>query len=241
ERWIISAVAFTLAIASRQYMIAFPASLALFGVFTVRRPHVMWIAPACATLTIIGWILLFGGLAPANEVARQHLVTTDLFRIVPHNSLYFLTAIGAWYVVPELLLGVARLEQFRVSRIRLIAVVVGVMTACIVAPPIRNLPPYSVANMGMFDRGLRSLTLDTDWLRVAIIGALALLPILRFHRWSVALVLVAVNAMLMMKAHFMWDKYAMPLIIVLWFLAADTDEHAATDAARPPDGRAGQV
>jgi hypothetical protein len=246
ERWLLCAVAFTFAIASRQYMLAFPASLALFGLVTMRRPHAMWIAPACATLTIVGWILLFGGLAPANEVERQQLVTSDLFRIVPHNALYFLTAVGAWYVVPELILGVSRLAQFRVTRTKLIAVIVGVTTACIVAPPIRNLPPYTIDNMGMFDRGLRTLTLDTDWLRVAIIGALALLPILRFHRWSIALVFVAVNALMMMKAHFMWDKYAMPLIIVLWFLAADTpdtddaSEAGATTVCEEP-GRPGQV
>jgi hypothetical protein len=32
---------------------------------------------------------------------------------------------------------------------------------------------------------------------------------------------VWVNALLMMNAHIGWDKYILPLVVVLWFLVAD--------------------
>ncbi|NJL57842.1 hypothetical protein HC928_23955 [bacterium] len=86
-----SSIAFMLAIASRQYMLAFPAALATYEfavcaleVWRTRRLDLAkqkrWLAPAIAAMSILGWIYLFQGLAPetaiesrAPQVQKKHL------------------------------------------------------------------------------------------------------------------------------------------------------------------------
>ncbi|MEM7227387.1 MAG: hypothetical protein AAF432_01085 [Planctomycetota bacterium] len=234
ERYIVCGIAFTLAVASRQYTVAIPAALAVYGLAETWRPSARWIAPMIAAMTLSGWFILFGGPAPLNEIARQRMITSGLFGIVWHNPMYFLAAVGAWYVVQGLIIGLIDWRQIRASwrLAALIAVAIG--AAMIIAPPLGNHPPFPIRDMGMLDRWLRLMTGDSDVLRLSLLGGLAGLAVLRFRHWSVASALVFAQTILMFKAHIMWDKYALPLIICLWFLTADEQPvHEPPTLSRP--------
>jgi hypothetical protein len=82
DRHWISCLAFVLAIASRQYMLAFPAAIATYEFLTIAsqyrqgKPvspsqHQRWLAPALASLSFFGWVALFGGLAPTDAIAHK--------------------------------------------------------------------------------------------------------------------------------------------------------------------------
>src|SRR5438876_8169406 len=66
SRSILSSLSFVLAIASRQYMVAFPLAIAAFELFSRRHPQmrIRWVSQLAASLCIVGWVLLFNGLTP---------------------------------------------------------------------------------------------------------------------------------------------------------------------------------
>ena len=68
------------------------------------RRHIRWIAPLLAAFTLAGWVVFFGGPAPPGELARQGVATAAPFSLYPQHGLYFLTCVGAYYVIGELIL-----------------------------------------------------------------------------------------------------------------------------------------
>lgn len=224
ERVWLSATAFVLAIASRQYMLAFPLAIAVYEFVQQRPPRLSarWIAPLVAALSLLGWVALFGGFAPAPALEWQAPSTAEPLRVFPHHGLYFLSCIGLYFVLPEVLLfrhaSITAPQPWRPRRVASIALVLAGLF--LLYPPLGNVE-FWIPTMGYLDRAARAALGDP--LRMLLFFLLALGACLRFARWSLASVLVAVNAVLMLKAHVGWDKYALPLLVVLWYLRA-TDE-----------------
>jgi hypothetical protein len=150
------AICFALAIASRQYMLAFPVAIALHELALRRREpqrsHVAWAAPMLAALTIIGWLVLFGGPAPTGELARQRMSTGSLTRLYPGHALYFLACVGLYFVPLESVL-VRRCWNPKALMQRRNLMIAGVLLAAfIIFPPLTNPETYDVPTMGYFDK-----------------------------------------------------------------------------------------
>lgn len=84
-----------------------------FGKISIRTPrkrnskmHIHWLAPLVAALSILGWILLFKGLAPASALETKNSLESQLslWMIEPQNGLYSLTVVGLYFVIPEFIL-----------------------------------------------------------------------------------------------------------------------------------------
>ena len=147
KRHLLICVAFVLAIASRQYMLAFPAAITLYE-FVIAMRNIpwrsfkvsqyfkwkdqwRWIAPAIATCSIFGWIVLFQGLAPkpafttpdipraysailavasGNAMSSAVLATNvppvqrSLWALTPGAAVNFLSCVALYIVIPEALL-----------------------------------------------------------------------------------------------------------------------------------------
>lgn len=219
----LSALAFGLAISCRQFALAFPAALLLFEIglawqtrqFKARTP--MMVAQVLALASIGPWIMLWGGLAPPNTAAGQGLPADfTLRRFTPENSLYFLTTLGAYFVVPEFILR-CRQTYFPKQNWKVLwcaLLLLGMIF--FVYPPYGNV--LDVPTMGLLDIAVRQLLSDVP--RVLLFGLLAGLAVWRFWRWDVASLLVFCNVLLMLKSKVAWDKYLLPLLVVLWWLSA---------------------
>ena len=238
-----AAVLFALAIAARQYMLAFPLALVAHEVAQRLcgrpRPPVAWAAPLFAAATILFWLALFGGAAPAAGIAERPVadVQREWWAIGPAASLYFLACLGMYFVVPEAVLfrRWRSLNGFRdLLTPRNGALALGLALALVAFPP-------PVAH-GILTKALRLLSADV--LQVPFFYGLALFSALRFgQRLDLAFWLVLMNAGIMLKA-FPWDKYLFPLLVVLWYLKgtgyldAGADE-ALGEAAVPDVGASG--
>jgi hypothetical protein len=252
ERQVAAAACFVLAIASRQYMVAFPLGLAAFelwrawsGRSTLRSVlRVTWIAPAVAAATLGGWFLFFGGPAPPGEMERQGIATAGVFALRPQHALYGLTCLGAYFVIPEWLLLSRRVDRDRVLNTRAVIIAIALAALFTLFPPQRNPESYNIETMGFLDKAAGRVLGDQDVLRMIGFLVLAVLAGVRFSRWSLATVLVWANAAILLKAHIGWDKYILPLLVVLWFLDCytephDTDGSSASPGAGVAGGRLG--
>ncbi len=206
-------LAFVLAIASRQFTIAFPAAIVAheltLAIFTgQKRPWLTWAAPLAALTTLAGWFWLFGGLAPklamrehqVNIPASQHsLLNLDL-----SASLYALACIGVYFVLPEFIL---LRPRWRSARHWLTWVVLILVLVWFVAFPIAN--PH-----GVLRKILRAVPHPVA-LGVLVLAAMA--AAWRFARANLAFWLVLANVAVLAKAY-PWEKYLLPLMMVLWGL-----------------------
>jgi hypothetical protein len=114
EKHILSSLSFILAIASRQYMLAFPVAIGIFELlFSLKknkRISISWIAPMIAAASILGWIWFFGGLVPQPAATIANIPTKapqngfELSWLFPDRGLYFLACIGLYFCIPEFLL-----------------------------------------------------------------------------------------------------------------------------------------
>jgi hypothetical protein len=217
-RYAFGAVAFVLAIASRQLAVAFP--LAIVAHEALRQWNARqfrfdwaWAAPLLAALTYGGWVLFFGGLAPATALQQQSL---DMGRWYPNHALYFLTTIGLYFVVVEAVLfrSLAALRRPMWPSIALALIVAALFVAF---PPLQNVNTIT-DTMGYLDRTTRMVL--GDGARMALYALLAALACLRFPPLSLPGLVLYANAGLMLKAHVAWDKYALPVLAVLWLLRA---------------------
>ena len=225
-----AALLFALAIAGRQYMLAFPAARVAYELLSSRRdgwrPVSAWVAPTLATATIGGWYLFFGGFGPPGEIADQDIVTRDAATLLPRNSLYFLACVGLYFVVPALVLTPMRLASRDLRSPAGVAAAGGLLLLFLLFPPVQN-ENFPIATMGYFDRGLRWLP---DIARIGVFYLFALLALAQLHAHRLGFLLLLVNAALMAKAHIAWDKYVLALLVVLWALEA-MPERAISGAA----------
>lgn len=214
RHWL-AGLCFVLGIASRQYIIAFPiallAGLGLQALDDRRWSALVWrgLPYGLAALSMVGWYIFFGGAAPRAALTGQSITAGHLY---PGHGLYFLTTIGAFFVVIEAVL-------FRRLRIALdaprLALVAVVIVGFVLFPPAENVNTIT-DTMGYLDRAVRLLLPDS--LRLAVFGALAVLTCLRFDPRSTVGLMVYANAVMMAAAHVGWDKYAMPLLAMLWLM-----------------------
>lgn len=219
-----SAIAFILAIASRQYMLAFPVAIACFeSLATLRdgRPiPKKVIAPAIAALSIIGWFILFQGLAPRVALLGKPTppVQLSLWAIAPNNFIHFLASIGTYFVIPEILLFHYRywldlpnlgnkIKAFVLQK-KNILIALGLLIFIII------FPPTLVANGALIKL---AKALPNYPIRMALFYVLALITCWRFNRITIASWILLFYGLIMTKA-FPWDRYALPVIIIFWYL-----------------------
>ena len=214
-----SALAFILAIASRQMAVAFPLAIIAHEMLRQwtggRRPSFdwAWAAPLIAALTFGGWVLFFGGLAPPTALRDQSL---DVGRWYPNHALYLMTCIGLYFVVLEAILfrSIAALRRPAWSSAALALVVVVLFIAF---PPLQNVNTIT-DTMGYLDRAARLVLSDAA--RMILYCVLAVLACLRFRPFSLAGLALYANVCSMVKVQVAWDKYALPVLAVLWLLKA---------------------
>lgn len=220
NRHLISGIAFVLAIASRQYMVAFPAAIATYELIAIAdsfwrahpADHRRWLIPVLAALTLFGWFYLFKGLAPAKGLVGRSTpeVQRTLWALKPGGAINFLASVGAYIVIPEFILffSPAKLKSWWPQRQKATAIALGLLVFVVVFPPlsfatgpinkVSELMPHSVLNVAMY-------------------YGLSLLTCLRFSQPGLLPLMVLFNALIMMKAH-PWDRYVLPLVIVFWYL-----------------------
>jgi hypothetical protein len=226
SRHVMSGFCFVLAIASRQYMVAFPLAVAAYeftssfvttvktqGLKKALKPSlqscVPWIVPSIAALTILCWFWLFNGMAPQSGIAirRTPPVQREMWAVAVESSLYYLACVGLYFVVPEWILFSRRvnLKAFLTGKTAAIALGLSVLFA--VFPP--------AITQGFLTKFANFL--PVDFLRITLFCCLALLTCIRFGRLNLAFWVVLFNSGLMLKAS-AWDKYVLPLVVVFWYL-----------------------
>ena len=222
NRHLLSCIAFILAIASRQYMLAFPMAIATyefvialtefktsgkFNFFSQWR----WIAPAIAVLSILGWIYLFQGLAPSAGIEEMApTVQESTWDIQPSHAIYFLSIVSIFIVIPEFILftpnSVFNSLKQNWRKISLIALFL--LIYCLIFPP-------PIGDEGILSKALS--VLHYDLLKAAAYYTLALIACIRFARPNLILLCILFNCLIMMKA-FIWSKYVLPLSVIFWYL-----------------------
>ncbi|MBD2260582.1 hypothetical protein [Pseudanabaena sp. FACHB-2040] len=217
---IVSGLVFILAIASRQYMVAFPVAIAAHElVIAIRyrqRPSLSFFLPFFAALSLLGWFVLFGGLAPQNALASRPApdVQYSFWALLPSSSIFFLSSIGLSFVIPEFLLLYRRLDWSAVFSKKSLLIAGGLLLLFIIFPPPESAKGlvWRVAEAPDGVLFIPRLTIQRG-----VYYGLALLTCLRFSNLGLGGWMVLFNALIMLKA-FPWDRYSLPLIIVLWYL-----------------------
>lgn len=226
-----AALCWTLAIASRQYMVAFPLGVAAYELMASalqsrRWPfawRASWMWPLGAAMSLVAWICLFGGFGPKGAISGQHISTLGVDRFFVEHALYFLACIGVYYCLPEaILFGVTSPRSTELwAGWRLPGALALLLAAAFIAfPPLQNVGEFATPTMGYLDIAARWV-LD-DYSRILFFYIFALWSVVRFAtaRDPLPIWLLAVNALVTIKALVAWDKYALPLICVLWLLRA---------------------
>jgi hypothetical protein len=220
-----------LGIACRQYVVAFPVALLIHSYLKAIMGRGRWesnVSNWVSIASLIGWIIFFGGPGPSTGVVEQNIQTGKLH---PDHGLYFLTAIGAYYVAVEFL--IFRKIRCQTTSPRLIIAGIVFLTF-LVFPPFGNV--VITDTMGYLDKAFRLLV--PDWLRMFGFLVLAILTCLRFEPFSLSGLIVYSNATLLMFPHIAWDKYALPALATLWLLRNLTDDEGdqggTTMGTQPP-------
>ena len=228
---------FVAAISCRQYMLAFPAAIVAYeflellkkssgltqflkNIFTDKT----WIFYSLAVLSIIPWVLLWNGPAPAAVMAEQHY---DSNKIINYNFgfvIYASVCLAVYYVIPEVLLS-GKIKYFidypRNYPRLFIALIAIVITLIIFFPAKQAFNPYFTwPYLGYIDQLFMTIGI-TGFVKQICFGVLMLITLMRFVSpyFNLASCVVAINLLLLGKAQLSWDKYSLPMIMTLWFLA----------------------
>lgn len=242
---ILSCSAFILAIASRQFMLAFPLAITVVELINYliiqlriyrlkkavnlgqkdknaeleaiqtdylakNRIHIIrWLMPLIASLSIIGWLLLFEGIAPEAGMAARAVpeVQQKLWSIELSGSWFILSCVGLYFVIPEFILFRSTISWSKIITVRNCFLAAFLLFLCIVFP-------LTEAH-GIFIRLLKFI--PNDFLKNVLLYVLALLACLRFSRFNTAFWILFIHCGLMMKAY-PWDKYILPLLLIFWYL-----------------------
>ena len=226
-----SAVMSVLAISMRQYLFVVPAALLMYEIWgpSPNRPKnsARWMAPLIGCLTLFAWFLVYGGKFGPESSA---IFMDEKITIHPDYSLYGLACIGLYYFVFEFMLW-PRSFEIEHSK-RNIAIVLGLALLFLAFPPLQNhmLPP----TMGALDVAAR-VYLPWDPLRIAFFWSLACLAAIRLLREprGFAFWLVLIHIAILATQKSTWDKYALPVLVLLWFnrrSASDYDRGAELPA-----------
>ena len=214
-------IAFLLAIASRQFMLAIPVAVAChelkISIQTRKRPSLSFFLPAAAALSILCWVLLFGGLAPSGGLQDRPAPSVQfaLWAIDPKSSLYALACVSLFYVIPEWLL-FNRSWNWTAMMTRTNAIISAVALSLVII-----FPPY-LEGKGMLWKFIEHPSIQP--LAPFLMYILLVFVFIRFSQPDLMCMLVCSHSLVMLKS-FPWDKYVLPLLIVLWFLKARTTEN----------------
>jgi hypothetical protein len=215
-----SSLFFILAIASRQYALAFPLSLLAYSALQlaktndrIKRRKIYWTAFGMfvALLSLVPWIVIWNGVAPPISVRTTGL-DTSMLRVFPDHPLYFMACVGFYFVLPEIVIE-RRQAVFQGSLWKPIVLVVIVCLWFVMYPPMNNVE-YSVWTMGLLDKLSRGFLSDS--MRMIWFCLLAILAGTRFLSTRLSSIIFWGNALLMLKAPIGWDKYILPLLVCLW-------------------------
>ncbi|WAL58462.1 hypothetical protein [Thermocoleostomius sinensis] len=222
-----SAVMFALAIATRQYMLAFPVAIATHEfLLTVKqtglRPKFRWVAPLLASATIGGWILLFNGLTPASAISNTAIpvptVQKQLWLVDLSASLYSLACLGIYFVIPEWILFDRQWKPHRFLREKNYVLAFVLLLLLIIFPPFQA--------HGLLIKVVNIM--PAFILKLPMLYIPGLLAVIRFSRFNLGFWLVLINAGLMIKAY-PWDKYLLPLLVVLWYFRSVNPAHLGAE------------
>lgn len=222
DRNLLSAFFFVLAISTRQYMVVFPAAIVadqLWGVIRRRRPlELERLLPALAAMaSLVGWILFFGGVGPADGLAEWPRHQNALERLNLSFSLYFLAATGAYFVLPEW-----AIDRFPTdSKLRLDGRALAGCGLLLVAFWIDA--PNFPKEIGPLNRSIAWVLNPTpvaDIVRPALMFLLASATVARFSQFDLATWVVLANACLMAFMWSPWEKYLLPMLAALWMWKA---------------------
>lgn len=218
QRHWLSSFAFVLAIASRQYMLAFPLAVAVHEFISAYKSRFKldrsWIAPLLAVSSILGWILLFGGLAPqsafTNESIQVPSIQKGSWAVDLSGSLYFLSCLGFYFVGLEWLLFSRKMNFQKLITRKNCFFAFFLIILFTLFPPLDT--------HGLLSHGLDLF--PTEFPRVCILYGLAFIAVIRFACCSnLAFWILLINCGVMLRAY-PWDKYLLPLLIVFWYLKA---------------------
>ena len=214
QRHILSGLAFIVAIACRQFMLAFPVAIAAHELISAirnrARPSLSFVFPALAALSIVIWVLLFNGLTPsaARDARVIPEVQQSLWTLSPSNGLFFLFTIGWSYVIPEFLLFKPKLSITKATVIRAVTIAIATLALTwFFTPQILDLSVIT----NLTDR------VSSSYAYFLLVFGISLSTCWRFSRINLTFWMLFFNTLIMMKA-VTWDKYALPLVIILWYL-----------------------
>jgi hypothetical protein len=227
---------FILAVASRQYMLAFPAAIVAYEFlgllkndFNIRAflarifTEKTWLPYALAVLSIVPWILLWKGPAPAAVMADQYYDSDKLIQYNFGYVLYSSACLAVYYIIPEVLITghIRYFLDFPKNHPRLFIgyiIVIGALIALFPAKQAYN-PYFTWPYLGYVDQLFMTLGI-TGFVKQIVFGLLMLITMMRFFSpyFNLASCVVLINILLLGKAQLSWDKYSLPMIMVLWFL-----------------------
>lgn len=232
-----AAIFFIAGVASRQYMLAFPSAIVVFELLAAFKNAVdikqffrnivvnkTWVFYSIAVLSIVPWVLLWHGPAPAAVMADQHY---DSDKLVQYNFgyvLYSSAILAVYYVIPEALLTRKYKYYFAYPSLNpklFLALLVGVIVLICFFPAKQAFNPYFTwPYLGYLDQFLMTIGI-AGLLKQVVFGLLMLITLLRFvsRDFNLASCIVLINILLLGKAQLSWDKYSLPMIMTLWFLA----------------------
>jgi len=245
---------FILAVSSRQYMLAFPAAIVAYEFLELLKKgfniptvvsgllkNLTWLPYAVAVLSIVPWVLLWKGPAPAAVMADQYYDSDKLIQYNFGYVIYSSACLAVYYVIPEVLLtGKLRYfidypkkhPRFFVTFLILIA---GLIT---LFPAKQAYNPYFTwPYLGYVDQFLMTIGI-AGFVKQIVFGLLMLITCMRFisPEFNLAGCVVVINILLLGKAQLSWDKYSLPMIMVLWFLAM-FDYHWLFSASNSKHGK----
>jgi hypothetical protein len=228
---------FSAAICCRQYMLAFPAAVVAFEIVQKFKlasdfksflrdafQDNTWIFYAASILSIVPWVLLWHGPAPAPVMAEQHYDSDKLIQYNFGYVLYSSVVIAVYYVIPEMVFSgkIKQLLTYPKKYPKPFSICLIIVAALVVFFPAKQAhnPYFTWPYLGYVDQALMSVGV-TGFVKQLVFGLLMLITLMRFAipKINLASWMVLVNVLLLGKAQLSWDKYSLPLIMGLWFLA----------------------
>ncbi len=217
-----AALAFAAGIATRQYMVAYPAALLAAEVtpLLVQRarawPWRRLLPVALSVASLGGWFLFFGGLGPQAGTQEWPRHNNAIANLKPGYALYFATTIGTYFVVFETLLFRRwHFLQALQSRRALLALAGTLVAYLLLSPfdPSREMGPINRAAVFLLSPLGETLR---DAIRLVGASVLAWLALMRFARIDVISWLLLACALMMMVSFEAWEKYNHALLASLW-------------------------
>ncbi|CAG4989784.1 hypothetical protein DYBT9275_00380 [Dyadobacter sp. CECT 9275] len=241
---------FVAAVSCRQYMLAFPAAIVAFEIIPSLlktgqlkalpqqlADNRVWLYYVAAVLSIVPWMMLWNGPAPAPVMAEQYYTSDKLIQYNFGFVLYASAVVAAYYVIPEMLF-TGKFRYYLTYPVRypkiFTAFFIFTITLAIGFPARQTYNPYFTwPYLGYLDQGLVAIGI-TGLMKQIIFALLMLLTCMRFITppFNLASWIVVINILILGKAQLSWDKYSLPLIMALWFLAMfDQHQHPVPDDA----------